>query len=106
MKKKWIAPAPYILVLAADFYLLPLLIKNTGVAMLLMLCVIPLIALICSILYGVRHGFDLLLPVIAAVLFFPTIFIYYNESAWIYTVVYGIIALAGNGIGRMFYQRR
>lgn len=106
MKKKWTALAPYAMVLAADFYLLPLLVKNMGTVMLMMLCVMPLTAFICSILYGVLRGFDILLPVIAAVLFFPTILIYYNGSAWIYTLFYGMIVLAGNGIGGIFYQRR
>lgn len=106
MKKKLITLAPYTIVLAADFYLLPLLAANTGTAMLIMLCVIPLTAFICSILYGIRHGFDLSLPILAAILFIPTIFLYYNESAWIYTCIYAVTVLAGNGIGRLFYKRR
>lgn len=106
MKEKMITLFPYTFVLAVDFYLLPLLMKNTGVAMLMMLCVIPLIAFMCSIIYGIRQGFDILLAIIAAIIFAPTIFIYYNESAWIYTVIYGIIALLGTGIGRIFYKKR
>ena len=34
--------APYLAVLAADFYLLPLLIRGTGSAMLFLLAVMPL----------------------------------------------------------------
>lgn len=106
MKKKLVDLVPYAIVLAIDFYLLPVLIKDTGMAMLLMLCVIPLIAFIVSLIHGVRQGFNLLLPIAVILLFSPTIFIYYNESAWIYTIIYGIIALVGNGIGRKFYKRR
>lgn len=106
MKEKIIALFPYAIVLAADFYLLPLWMTNTGVAMLMLLCVIPLIAFICSIIYGVRQGFDLSIPITTIILFAPTIFIYYNESAWIYAVIYGIIALVGTGIGRIFYRKR
>ena len=36
--------APYLAVLAADFYLLPLLIRGTGSAMLFLLAVMPLAA--------------------------------------------------------------
>lgn len=106
MKKKLKALIPYVIVLAADFYLLPCLINDTGIAMLMMLCVIPFIAFICSLTYGVRHGLNFLLPIIAVIIFIPTIFIYYNESAWIYVIIYGIITLAGNGLGRLFYQKR
>ena len=106
MKKKWISLIPYVIVLAVDFYLLPCLINDTGIAMLMILCVIPLIAFICSVIYGVRQGFNFLLPIIAVILFIPTIFIYYNESAWVYVIIYGIVTLVGNGVGRIFYKKR
>lgn len=106
MKKRLMALIPYVIVLVADFYLLPCLIDDTGIAILMMLCVIPLIAFICSVIYGVRHGFNFLLPLIAVILFIPTILIYYNESAWIYVLIYGIISLVGSGVGRIFYKKR
>lgn len=106
MNKRLIALIPYAVVLVADFYLLPCLIKNTSIAILMMLCIIPLIAFSCSVIYGVRQGFDYLMPMIAVILFFPTIFIYYNESAWIYVIIYGIVTFIGNGIGNTFYQKR
>ena len=106
MKKKLLTFIPYAITLAFIFYVLPLLIRNTGLAMLVMLVVIPLFTFICAIVYGVRQGFDFLLTLIAAILFSPTIFIYYNSSAWIYIIVYAVITLAGNGIGRIFYKKR
>ncbi len=106
MKKRLFAIIPYAIVLAVDFYLLPSLINNTGVAMLMMLCIMPLLALFCSVIYGVRQGFDFLLPITAMILFIPTIFIYFNESAWVYVIAYGIIILVGSGIGRIFYKKR
>ena len=106
MKKKLLALIPYAIVLAINFYLLPLFVNNTGMAMLLMLCVIPMITFICALIYGVRQGFGYLLPTTATILFAPTIFIYYNSSAWVYIIAYAVIALAGNGIGRIFYKKR
>lgn len=106
MKKRLAALIPYAVVLAVSFYALPLLAKNTGTAMLLMLCVMPITAFAGSLIWGAKHGFDLLLPLVTAALFASTIFIYYNESAWIYAVVYGGLSLAGNGMGRIFYGRR
>ena len=38
MKAKLLNMLPYLIVLAVDFYLLPVAAQNTGAAMLLMLC--------------------------------------------------------------------
>jgi hypothetical protein len=106
MKAKLLNMLPYLLVLAVDFYLLPLLAQNTGAAMLLMLCVMPLVALVIGVAYGLRRGFSIWLAVIALLLFIPTIFIYYNASAWVYPLFYALLVLVGNLIGRLFYMKR
>lgn len=106
MKKKLTAMLPYLLVLAADFYLLPFLARDTGTAMLLMLCVMPFAALGTAAAYGMRRGFDLLLPIGSAVLFLPTVFLYYNASAWVYSAGYGVVTLVGMAVGRIFYGKR
>ena len=106
MKNKLLTLLPHLAALAADFYLLPLLARDTGSAMLLMLIVMPLAAFLTGVAYGVRNGFCVLLPIAAAVLFIPTIWIHYNASAWVYAPAYGVIVLVGNGLGRAFYRRR
>lgn len=106
MKRKLQALLPYAAALAADFYLLPLLAKDTGGAMVLMLCVMPVIALITGILYGVRRGFSPLPAAAALVLFVPAIPLYYNATAWVYAPAYGVIALLGTLLGRTFYGKR
>ncbi len=105
MKKKVIAFVPYIIVLAINFYILPFLIKDTGLGMIMLLGVIPLITFITAVIYGVRQGFNILFTVITAILFAPTIYIHYNETAWVYIIAYAIIALVGNAIGRIFYKK-
>lgn len=105
MKKKILALLPYAIALAIAFYVLPLLIKDTGIGMFMLLLVIPLLTFICAIIYGVRQGFDFLLMITAIILFAPTIFIFYNTSAWVYMIVYAGIALVGNGIGRIFHRK-
>ena len=106
MKKNFSALAPYVVILGIDFYILPLLINDTGTAMLFMLCAMPLAALVTAVIYGVRNGFSITLPIIALLLFIPTIFIHFNSSAWVYAPVYAVIVLAGTGIGRAFYQKK
>lgn len=104
--KKLKGMLPYIIVLLIDFYLLPLPMRDTGTAMLLLLVAIPLICLICSVIYGIKQGFYWLYPTMAAVLFTPTIWMYYNTSAWVYIVAYAVIAVIGNLIGMLFYKQK
>ena len=106
MRRKFLSLTPYFLVLGADFYLLPLLMRDTGSAMVLMLCVMPAIAFTAAVAAGICRGFTALLPLGAVILFIPTVFIHYNRSAWGYAVAYGLIVLAGTGAGGLFYRRR
>ncbi len=106
MRKKLLNLIPYAAFLTIDFYLLPLTIKNTGMAMLMMLFIIPTLAFACALVYGLRQGLDFLLPLTVIILFTPMIFIFYNISAWIYIIVYALIAIIGNGAGRFLCKKR
>ena len=90
---------PYLVVVVAAFYLLPLLIQDTGTGILILIAAIPLICLCTSVLYGYKNSFSLLFVLLNAILFIPSLFIFYNSSAWVYIVGYGVIALIGNLIG-------
>lgn len=106
MRHRFSALLPYAAVLAVDFCLLPFLAVNTGAAILLMLCVMPLTAFVSAVICGVRSGFQPILPVIALLLFIPTVWIHYNPSAWIYSPVYAAAVLAGNLTGTLFHGKR
>lgn len=101
---KWKKMLPYLAILAADFYLLPALIRNTGSAMIMMLAVIPLVCFACSLVYGIRNSFCIWYCVAAAAMFAPSIFIYYNAGAWFYAIIYGIVALLGNLTGAALHK--
>ena len=96
---------PFYIVLLLDFYALPLLIRDTGSAMVLMLVGIPLVCFITAALYGAKNGFRVWFALIAAALFAPSIFVFYNSSAWVYMIGYGVIALLGNAVGSAFGKR-
>ncbi|GAB2026015.1 hypothetical protein OfM1_20880 [Lactovum odontotermitis] len=96
----------HLVILAADFYLLPLIISSTGAAMFLLLIVMPFICLVSSIVYGFRHSFNIVFVVLSSILFIPSIFIFYNASAWIYVLAYGIITLIGNLTGMTILRLR
>lgn len=77
---------PYLLINAVAFYLVPILIKDTGSAMFILLIGIPWICLVVAIGYGFRNSFSWIYPLAVALLFAPTIFIFYNSSAWVYII--------------------
>ena len=106
MKKNCIALAPYAAVLAADFWLLPFLAADTGGAMLLMLCVMPLLAFMTGVVWGVRRGASVWPALAALVLFLPAIFLHFNATAWVYAPAYAVLVLAGTGLGRLFHGKR
>ena len=86
----------FYILLFIDFYIIPRFIKDTGSAVIVMLMIIPLICLITSVFYGIRNGFDFWYILIAAIMFTPSIFMFYNSSAWVYVVGYAVIVLLGN----------
>lgn len=86
----------FYILLFIDFYVIPSFIKDTGSAMIVMLMIIPLICFITSVFYGIRNGFDFWYILIVAIMFTPSIFVFYNSSAWVYVVVYTVVALLGN----------
>lgn len=101
VKRAW----PYLLVMILGFYLLPLVIRDTGTAMLILLAVIPLICFVCACIYGMKNLFSPYYALAVTVLFLPSVFIFYNVSAWVYAVGYGVVAVLGNLVGAMFYRR-
>ena len=100
MKQKAAALLPYGIALGIIFYLLPLLMRDTGSAIFLMLCVMPLAALVTGVVCGLRMG------MLALLLFVPTLFLFYNLTAWVYPIAYGGVVLLGNGIGGVFHGKR
>mgnify|MGYP006983620326 FL=1 len=101
LKKNWI----YYLIILIAFYLVPIRITDTGSGMAILLIVIPLIALITSLIYGLRNTFDFIYPLVVAIMFIPTLFIYYNASAWIYIIGYSLIALIGELLGKALQKK-
>ena len=101
IKKNWIN---YFIILIA-FYIVPMLIKDTGSGMFILLIVIPLITLITSLIYGLRNTVDFIYPLIVAILFIPTLFIYYNISAWVYIIAHSLITFIGELLGKTLQRK-
>ena len=88
----------YILVMLAFYVAAPLLCRNTGSAIFTLLCLLPVILFILSLVYAKMNGFKWYLSIIIGLLWLPAI-IYLNESASIYALIYGIISFVGQGVG-------
>lgn len=96
---------PYLFVMLFAFYVLPLLIQDTGSGMFVMLILMPVICFIVSFFYGLKNSFNWLLSLFIMLLFVPTIFIFYNESASIYILTYGIISTIAQFIGNLLCKK-
>lgn len=90
---------PYILVILVIYYVLPFFVRDTGSGMLLLLLIIPMSTFLSSVMYSMKYSFNIFLVLSFSLLFIPTIYIFYNESAWFYVVLYGVIALLGSLVG-------
>lgn len=91
----------YLIVIILAFYALPAFINDTGTGIFFLLILTSVICFITSIIYGIRHSFNLIFLLLIMALFIPTIFIFYNESAAVYVLIYGIIATIGNLLGSL-----
>lgn len=94
-KDKWI----YLLIIVLSFYLLPFLIIDTGIGMMILLIILPLICFSCSFLYGFKNKLQWIFPLLVSLLYIPSVFIFYNSSAMIYAVIYAVISLGGMCVG-------
>ena len=90
---------PYLMVNVICFYLLTLLMKDTGSGMFILLFVIPAITFVNAIICGSKNSFDILYPLLVMVIFVPYVIMYMNESATIYIFIYGAISLMGCFVG-------
>ena len=106
MKKSVKSIIMFILINIALFYILPLLIVDTSSAMIILLAILPLSCLFVAVVYGSVNSFHISYPFLVALVFTPTIWIFFNESAWVYIPTYGAIALIGNLIGAGIYKSR
>lgn len=93
----------YSIALIIVFYLLPLLFKGSIASLFI---INPITILVFSIICAKNYKFNFVIALITALLFLPTIFIFYNESAWIYIVFYVVLSIIGGFIGLIQNRRK
>lgn len=98
--KKYLRILPFLAVTAADFWILPLFLDAANV-MLMILIVMPAVCFGASFGCGLTCGFQPVYLLGTELLYLPTVWVYYNDSALVYLAVYAVIAALGLGIGAM-----
>lgn len=99
--KKYLKEIILLLIQLFIFYIIPLInpIHNPFGMILLII----IFTLINSIIVGliINNKLKYLYPLIISILFIPSVFIYYNESALIHSIWYLVISSIGTIIGRI-----
>lgn len=100
--KRYLKEAVILLLQLLMFYVFPLSMDVFyGLGVVLMIAAVTLIlSFALGILSGEKGKF--LYPVVIAVLFLPSVFIYYNESALVHALWYLILSAAGLLTGSFF----
>jgi len=90
------------------FYLLPpLFLGDTlGGVVALLLLINPLFCLLCGVFFSLYYGFYWPLAPFLAALFTPGVFLFYNESAAVYILLYAALTLIGSCTGLLFGRGR
>ena len=91
--KKFMKEITLFIIQLLIFYLFPLFAKQIdAIGMVLFLITATFVL---SALMGIKYFY----PLITAILFIPSVFIYYNESALIHSVWYFVVSVVGTAIG-------
>ena len=88
----------YILI-GALYYLCPLVFHDTGGYIVYLLVLAPLACFVISLFPGMKYGFEFLFPLMCGILFIPSALLYFNETAFIYAIVYAACAFFGSVLG-------
>ena len=102
--KRYINEIVILLIQLFMFYIYPIYagaIDPMGMVILIILATFVLSIIIGSIS---KEKIKFLYPIIASILFIPSIFIYYNESALIHALWYLVISYVGLVLGIIIYK--
>lgn len=88
------------------FYIFPLFAKPIGAMGMVFVIIILTFVLSLSIGYLSDKKIKFLYPLATSIIFVPTIYIYYNESATVYSVFYLVISIIGLIIGTVSKKKK
>ena len=59
----------------------------------------------CGLIYGNKYRFKISIPIVIAIMFIPTMLIFYDTSEYIYIIAYFVAAVIGCILGQFAYDR-
>lgn len=96
----------YLIVTVIFYYGLPILFAVLKVPVFNALPWIDIcVALAVNFFFGKKYGGDWLMPLESAAAFVPAIYMFYNETAWIFVPIIAIASLFSLFIGTVFKNR-
>ena len=97
---------PYILTMIFLFYLLPLLINDMFFAITILLIILPLSCFAIGLSYSNKYKFNIWFVLLVGLMFIPSIFVFYNYTAWPYAMVYTLFTLIGSCLGSLHNKNK
>lgn len=102
MKKEYLI---YILLILNYYVIPPLFIIDTGSGMFILLIFVPLMVFFLSLLYSKIKGFKWYFSIVVSLLWIPSVYIFYNDSALVYCLIYCAVSFTGQLIGNFFKKQ-
>lgn len=93
---------PFLSVNILPFYIAPLIFISLKAQFLLITTLILVFPLLCfteTFMYSTKYKNFVIYSIIVTITFIPTIYIFYNSSAYPYAFIYGSISLISGYIG-------
>lgn len=97
--KKYLKEIIILLIQLFMFYILPLLTGPTDIMGMIILILLSTLVLSIILTIISKEKIKYLYPVLVSIIFIPSIFIYYNESAIIHSLWYLVTSLIGTTLG-------
>ena len=96
--KRYLAEIVILLLQTAVFYLIPLFGMDDPMGLVLLMLILTI--LLSALLGGFsRLHVKFLYPFLIALLFLPSVWLFYNDSALIHALWYFVVSFAGLGVG-------
>lgn len=93
----------YLLLSIITFYLLPIIIPDFKPGLLML--IFPIISFVLTFIHTLKNGFLIWLPIAVIIIFIPSMFIFYNYTAWGYIPIYACVMFLGGLFGHLIHRK-
>lgn len=97
---------PYLIIYSISVYVLPLFGSSTGSYILILLFLLPTVSFVLSYLYAMNNKRNFLFSLFVGLIFIPSVYVYYNSSAYFYVGFYAVVSGVGNIIGSIVTAKK